>query len=168
MTTSSLTPFFTPLGVAVVGASTDPSKLGYRLAHNLVDCGYQGAVYFVNPKGGSLLGREMFRTIAEIPDPVDLAVLLIPAQAVPQTLRDCGDRGIRAVIISSGGFKETGADGAALEMECLGIARGYGMRLIGPNCVGVIDTHVPLDTSFLPPPGALQGDMAFVSHSGVI
>ena len=168
MTTSSLSPFFTPQGVAVIGASVDPSKLGYRLAHNLVDCGYQGAIYFVNPKGGSLLGRQMVRTVAEIPDPVDLAVLLIPAPIVPQTLRECGERGIRAVIISSGGFKETGAEGAALEVECLGIARRYGMRLIGPNCVGVIDTHLPLDTSFLPPPGALAGDMTFVSHSGVI
>jgi acyl-CoA synthetase (NDP forming) len=168
MTTSSIAPFFTPQGVAVIGASADPAKLGYRLAHNLVDSGYRGGVYFVNPKGGSLLGREMIRTIAEIPDPVDLAVLLIPAQIVPQTLHECGKRGIRAVIVSSGGFKETGAEGAALELECLGIARQYGMRLIGPNCVGVIDTHVPLDTSFLPPPGPLAGEMAFVSHSGVI
>jgi acetyl coenzyme A synthetase (ADP forming)-like protein len=168
MTTSSLSPFFTPQGVAIIGASADPGKLGYRLAHNLVDSGYLGGVYFINPKGGSLLGREMIRTIAEIPDPVDLGVLLIPAQIVPQTLHECGKRGIRAVIISSGGFKETGAEGAALELECLGIARQYGMRLIGPNCVGVIDTHVPLDTSFLPPPGALVGEMAFISHSGVI
>jgi len=168
MTPFSLSPFFAPQGVAVIGASTDPAKLGYRLAHNLVESGYQGGAYFVNPKGGSLLGREMIRSIAEIPDPVDLAVLLIPASIVPQTLRDCGERGIRAVIISSGGFKETGAEGAALELECLGIARQYGMRLIGPNCVGVIDTHVPFDTSFLPPPSPLAGDMAFVSHSGVI
>jgi acetyl coenzyme A synthetase (ADP forming)-like protein len=168
MKTSSLTSFFTPRGVAVIGASVDPAKLGYRLALNLIDCGYSGAAYFVNPKGGSLLGREMIRTIAEIPDPVDLAVLLIPAAVVPKTLRECGERGIRAVIISSGGFKETGPAGVTLEEECLSIARSYGMRLIGPNCVGVIDTHVPLDTSFLPPPGALAGDMAFVSHSGVI
>jgi acetyltransferase len=163
-----LDPFFTPKGVAVIGASTDPSKLGYRLASNLVDIGYQGKIYFVNPKGGTLLGRQMIRTIAEIPDPVDMAVLLIPAQIVPQTLHDLGKRGILAVIISSGGFKETGEEGAALELECLGIARQYGMRLIGPNCVGVIDTHVPLDTSFLPPPGPMAGDMAFISHSGVI
>jgi acetyl coenzyme A synthetase (ADP forming)-like protein len=168
MTTSSLSSFFTPQGVAVIGASADPAKLGYRLANNLVESGYQGGAYFVNPKGGSLLGREMIRTIAEIPDPVDLAVLLIPAPIVPKTLHDLGARGIRAVIISSGGFKETGAEGAALELECLGIARQYGMRLLGPNCVGVIDTHVPLDTSFLPPPGPLAGEMAFVSHSGVI
>src|SRR4030042_1968338 len=168
LTASPLSPFFAPRGVAVIGASTDPSKLGYRLARNLVESGYQGGAYFVNPKGGSLLGREMIRSIAEIPDPVDLAVLLIPASIVPQTLRDCGERGIRAVIISSGGFKETGAEGAELEIECLQIARHYGMRLIGPNCVGVIDTHVPLDTSFLPPPGALPGEMAFISHSGVI
>lgn len=168
MNQSTLAPFFTPKGVAVIGASADPSKLGYRLAHNLVDSGYKGGIYFVNPKGGSLLGRTMIRTITEIPDPVDLAVLLIPAQIVPQTLHECGARGIRGVIISSGGFKETGTEGAELELKCLEIARQYGMRLIGPNCVGVIDTHVPLDTSFLPPPGPLEGEMAFISHSGVI
>jgi acetyltransferase len=168
MESQEFSPFFSPRGVVVVGASQDPNKLGYRLARNLVDCGYRGAVHYVNPKGGSLMGRTMYPSLAEVPDPADLAVLLIPAPVIPQALQDCGERGIRAVIVCSGGFREVGSEGAALEAECLRIIRRYGMRLIGPNCVGVIDTHYPLDTSFLPPPGPLPGDVAFISHSGVI
>lgn len=167
-TPSPLTPFFAPRGVAVIGASQDPTKLGYGLARNLVQSNYQGVVHFVNPKGGSLLGRPMIQSIAAIPDPVDLAVLLIPAPAVPQALRECSQRGIRSVIISSGGFRETGPEGAALEAECVRIARAGGLRLMGPNCVGFIDTHLPIDATFMPPPGPLPGDVAFISHSGAI
>ena len=165
---SSLSSFFSPRGVAVVGASHDPTKLGYGLARNLVQSNYQGAVHFVNPKDGNLLGRQVYTSIAQVPDPVDLAILLIPAQAVPQALKSCGERGIRAAIIASGGFRETGPEGAALEARCLEIARGYSMRLLGPNCIGFLDTHLPLDATFLPPPGPLPGDVAFISHSGAI
>ncbi|MCC7129723.1 MAG: hypothetical protein B6D39_04510 [Anaerolineae bacterium UTCFX2] len=166
--TASLEPFFAPRGVAVIGASSDPTKLGYGLARNLVQSNFKGAVHFVNPKGGSLFGRTVFPAISEAPDPLDLAILLIPAGAVPQTLQDCGQRGLRAVIIGSGGFRETGPQGAALEDECLQIARSFDMRLIGPNCIGLIDTHLPIDATFLPPPGPLPGDVAFISHSGAI
>ena len=165
---TSLTSFFAPRGLAVVGASNDPTKLGYGLARNLVQSNYQGVVHFVNPKGGSLLGRPLIPRIAEISDPVDLAILLIPAAAVPQALRDCAERGILAVIIGSGGFRETGVEGAALEAACLRIARDCGMRLMGPNCIGLLDTHLPIDATFLPPPGPLPGDVAFISHSGAI
>lgn len=165
---SSLTPFFAPTGVALVGATNDPVKLGYGLARNLIQCNYRGAVHFVNPKGGMLLGRPIHKSLLEVPDPVDLAMLLVPAAAVSQALRECGQRGIRAVIISSGGFRETGPEGAALEEECLQIARQHGIRLIGPNCIGLIDTHLPLDTTFLPPPGPPAGDVAYISHSGAI
>lgn len=168
MLDQSLIPFFNPRGVAVIGASHDPAKLGYALARNLVQSGYTGAVHFVNPKGGRLLGRPVFTSIADLPDPVDLAVLLTPAPAVPDSLRRCGQRGIRAVIVAAGGFRETGAEGAALEQECLGIVREYGMRMIGPNCIGLIDTHLPLDTTFLQPPGPPSGEVAFISHSGAI
>lgn len=164
----TLTPFFAPQGVALVGASANPMKLGFGLARNLLQSHYRGAIHFVNPGGGMLLGRPMLRSVAEIPDPVDLAVLLIPAAAAPQTLRECAQRGIRAVIIASGGFREVGAEGAALEVDCLHIAREYGLRLIGPNCIGLLDTHLPLDTTFLPPPGPTPGDVAFISHSGAI
>jgi acetyltransferase len=160
--------FFAPKGVAVVGASQDPTKLGYGLARNLVQSNYQGAVHFVNPKGGMLLGRAMYTNVLDVPDPVELAILLIPAPFVPQALQDCGRRGVPAVIIGSGGFRETGPEGAALEAQCLEIARAYGMRLIGPNCIGLLDTHLPMDATFLPPPGPLPGDVAFVSHSGAI
>lgn len=168
MSHSSLTPFFAPKGVAVIGASGDPTKLGYGLARNLLQSNYQGAVHFINPKGGRLLGQPVYTSIAEAPDPLDLALLLIPAAAVAQTLRACGERGLRAVIIMSGGFRETGAAGAALEQECLAIATQFSMRLLGPNCIGLLDTHLPLDTTFLPPPGPPPGDVAFVSHSGAI
>lgn len=164
----SLTTFFNPRGVVIIGASQDPSKLGYGLARNLVQSGYQGAVHLVNPKGGTLLRQPIYPSVTETPDPVDLAVLLIPARFVPQTLQACGERGVRAAIIAAGGFRETGPEGAALEDECLRIACSFDMRLIGPNCIGLLDTHLPLDTTFLPPPGPMPGDVAFISHSGAI
>lgn len=165
---ASLSAFFSPKGVAVIGASHDYTKLGYGLARNLVQSNYQGAVHFVNPKGGTLLNRPMYRQVQLVPDPVDLAILLIPAAVVPQALVECGQRGIKAAIIGSGGFRETGAEGAALEENCLEIAQKYGMRLIGPNCIGLLDTHLPMDATFLPPPGPPPGDVAFISHSGAI
>ncbi len=167
-TDPTLSPFFTPKGVVLVGASQNPAKLGFGLARNLVQSGYRGAIHFVSPRGGTLLERPIYTSIAAVPDPADLAVLLIPAPVVPQALQECGKRGIRAVIIASGGFRETGAEGAALETQCLQIARTYGIRLVGPNCIGILDTHVPIDTTFLPPPGPTPGDVAFISHSGAI
>ncbi len=115
----SLTPFFNPRGVVVVGASQNPVKLGYGLARNLVQSRYLGAVHFVNPKGGTLFRRPIYRSVGEVPDPVDLATLLIPARYIVETLEACGERGIRAVIIGAGGFRETGPEGAALEEQCL-------------------------------------------------
>lgn len=167
-TDPSLEPFFNPKGVAIIGASTDPTKLGYGLSRNLMQSHYQGAIHFVNPKGGVLLGRLVYTKITDIPDPVDLAVVLIPAPYVPQVLEECGQRGIPAAIIGAGGFREVSQEGAALEAECLRIAQAYGIRLLGPNCVGLLDTHLPIDTTFLPPPGPTPGDVAFISHSGAI
>ncbi|MEJ2749056.1 MAG: CoA-binding protein, partial [Anaerolineae bacterium] len=145
----TLAPFFHPQGVVVIGASQNPTKLGFGMARNLVQSGYQGAVHFVSPKGGTLLERPIYTTIADVPDPVDLAVILIPATLVPQTLIECGQRGIRAAIIASGGFREIGPEGAVLEAECLRVAQEYGIRIIGPNCIGILDNHLPLDTTFL-------------------
>ena len=168
LTDPSLAPFFTPSGVAIVGASLDPTKLGYGLSRNLVQSGYRGAIHFVNLKGGTLMGRPVYPDLASVPDPVDLAVLLIPASGMPQALDACADRGIRAVIIAAGGFRETGLQGASLEEECLRIARQHDIRLLGPNCIGLLDTHLPIDTTFLSPPGPTPGDVAFISHSGAI
>jgi acetate---CoA ligase (ADP-forming) len=164
----SLSPFFAPRGIVLCGATNDPTRLGFGLARNLVQSGFTGAIHFVNPKGGWLFERPLYPTLAAVPDPVDLAVLLVPAPLAPPILAQCGQRGIRAAIIASGGFRETDAAGAQLEAECLRVARQYGMRLIGPNCIGLLDTHLPLDTTFLPPPGPTPGDIAFISHSGAI
>ncbi len=165
---TELDPFFNPSSIVVIGVSRNPTKLGYGIAQNLVQCGYQGAVHFINPKGGVLFGRPILQTIDTLPEQVDLAVLLIPAQLSPSTLTACGERGVCAAIIASGGFREVGAEGVALEAECLRIAQKFNMRLMGPNCIGLIDTHLPLDTTFLPPPGPPPGEIAFISHSGAI
>jgi acetyl coenzyme A synthetase (ADP forming)-like protein len=159
---------FSPRGIAVIGASRNPTKLGYGVARNLVMSGYTGGLYFVNPKPGWLFDRPVYTTVASVPDPVDLAVVIIPAPSVPGAIEDCGRRGIKFVIVGSGGFRETGPEGAALEARCLQIASRYGLRILGPNCIGFLDTHLPIDTTFLPLPGPIPGDIAFLSHSGAI
>jgi acyl-CoA synthetase (NDP forming) len=163
----SLTPFFSPRGVAIIGASSDPTKLGYGLARNLAFSNYQGAIHYVNPRGGSLFGRPVYTDLASVPDPVDLAILLIPAPATPEALRACAARGLRAVVIGAGGFRETGPQGAALEEECLRIANQSDMRLLGPNSIGLLDTHLPLDVTFLPPPGPLPGEVGQAARISV-
>ena len=164
----NLNAFFNPKGVAIVGASANPKKLGFGLARNLLLSDYQGEIQFVNPKGGELFGKSVAPSIDSLADPVDLAVLLVPAKVIPDTLHACGRRGIPAVIVASGGFSETGQEGKLLEEQLLEIAAKYGINMIGPNCIGLLDTHLPLDTTFLPPPGPLPGDVAFISHSGAI
>lgn len=166
--TNSLTPLFKPKSIVLVGATADPAKLGFGVARNLLQSDYQGDIYFVNPRGGTLLERPLYPSIFALPEPVELAVLLIPAPYVPDALKACGEKGVRAAIIAAGGFRETGAPGASLEDECLRIAREYEMRLMGPNCIGLLDTHLPLDTTFLPPPAPTPGAVAFISHSGAI
>ena len=171
MTDSSLLPFFKPQGVVVVGASTSPEKLGYGVARNLIQSGYQGAIHFVNNHSSELFGRPIYMDLSRVPDPVDLAILIVPPKATPKTIEDCGRRGIKAAVIASSGFRESGAEGAQLEQQCLEVARAHGVRLLGPNCIGTIDTYFPLDTTFLQPPmppqgGTLKGNVGFISHSG--
>jgi acetate---CoA ligase (ADP-forming) len=160
--------FFSPAGIVLIGASQDPAKLGYAMARNLVESGYPGKLHFVNPRPGTLFNQPLIPRVADIPDPVDLAVLLIPAPSVPQALEECGQRGIRSAVIASGGFREMGAEGAALERECVRIAQACQMQLIGPNCVGLIDTHLPMNATFLAPPGPPAGELALLSQSGAI
>jgi acetyl coenzyme A synthetase (ADP forming)-like protein len=168
MSDQTLKTFFSPKGVVIIGASTDPAKLGYVMARNLLHSGYSGAMHYVNPKGGTLFDQPLYKAIKQVPNPVDLAVVLVAAAMVPETLKQCAARGIKAVIIATGGFREAGPEGAALEEECLKIAKKHGMRLIGPNCIGLLDTHLPVDTTFLPPPPPVPGPVAFLSHSGAI
>ena len=166
---ASLAPFFTPNGVAVIGASRDPSKLSYGIVQNLTDPerGYPGPIYPVNPKASEILGLRCYPDIGAAPDPVELAVLILPAALVPGALAACGERGIKAVVVISSGFREVGPAGAAREQELVEIAQRYGMRVMGPNGIGVIDTHTPLNTTFVKgtPP---RGHIAFVSQSGAL
>ena len=164
----SLLPFFQPRGVVVIGASTNPVKPGYGAARNLAQSGYKGAIHFVSQRSGELFTRPVYASVADVPDPVDVAVVVVPAQSAAGVLEECGKRGIRAVIILSGGFRETGPEGEALEAELVRVARKYAIRLVGPNCVGLADTHLPLDTSFLPAPFPPSGNVALISQSGAV
>jgi acetate---CoA ligase (ADP-forming) len=162
-----LTYFFRPSGVAIIGASSNPAKLSYGVVKNLKEHGYRGGIYPVNPRGGEILGLTVYPSILEVPDPLDLAVIMVPAPIVPIVLKECGERGLEAVIVITGGFREAGPKGKELEKQLRSIIETYGIRLIGPNCVGVMDAHLPLDTTFIadmPAPGAIS----FVSHSGAI
>lgn len=163
---NSLLPFFQPKGVVIVGASTSPEKLGYGVARNLIQSGYKGAIHLVAQKSGEVFARTIHTSLQDIPDPVDLAILIVPTHATPSAIEDCGKRGIKAAVIVSAGFREVGEEGARLEQHCVEIAQKYGVRLLGPNCIGTIDTHFPLDTTFLQPPMPEKGGIGFISHSG--
>ena len=108
---SPLIPFFNPRGVVVIGASTSPEKLGYGVARNLVHSGYEGAIHFVSQKQGELFERPLYTDLAHVPDPVDLAILIVPPHSTPETIKACAERGIHAAIIVSSGFREAGAEG---------------------------------------------------------
>jgi acetyltransferase len=164
---NDLAPFFSPTGVAIIGASTNPKKLSHGILKNLTLYGFEGGIYPVNPGTDEILGLTAYPEIASVPDPVDLAVVVLPAPMTPAVLRDCGQRGIKAVIIISGGFREIGENGLQLEQECYQIAQEYGMRLIGPNCVGTMDLHTGLNTTFIE--GVPNtGSIAFISQSGAV
>ena len=164
---SSISPFFNAKGVAILGASTNPKKLSYGILENLLTYGYQGGVYPVNPNAESILGRKAYASISDVPDPVDLAVVVLPVTIIMETMREIGERGIKTVVIITGGFKELGPEGAETEKSVKKLAETYGMRVIGPNCVGTIDVRTGLNSTFIKgvPPA---GPIAFISQSGAI
>jgi acetyl coenzyme A synthetase (ADP forming)-like protein len=163
--------FFKPNSIAVVGASRQPRKIGHVIFKNLIELGYLGRVYPINPNATTVLGQKAFKLISEIPDEIELAVIATPAPAVPANMEDCAKSNVKAAIVISGGFKETGEDGKKLEEEMLRIARDAGIRVIGPNCMGIYSTtptHA-IDTLFLPRyrlKRPKRGDIAFISQSG--
>jgi acetate---CoA ligase (ADP-forming) len=159
--------FFRPRAIAVIGASREPGKLGYDVLRNLLRDGYPGDIYPVNPNAGIILELECYPTIDAVPEPPDLVILVLPAPAVPGALEACGTRGVRAVTIFSGGFRETGAAGAALEEDVIAIAERWGIALLGPNCIGTMDTHAGLNATFVRDYPATS-DIAFVSQSGAM
>jgi acetyltransferase len=168
---SDLAVFFRPRGVAVIGASGDQDKLGHSVVRNLRNVHYEGPVYPVNPHEEEILGYKAYPTILDVPAPVELAVVIVPAPIVAREVEACGKRGVKAAIIVSGGFREMGSGdggvGAGREHEVRRIAKQYGVRLLGPNCMGTIDTHTPLNTTFMDSVPH-QGNIAFVSQSGAM
>jgi len=165
--TDPLHAFFYPRGAAILGASANPVKLSHGVLRNLVTHGFRAPVYPVNPKGGAMLGLKVYTSVADVPDPVDLAVIVLSAGLTVQALEECGKRGIKSAILIASGFGELGSGGRELEAQLLEIARRRGMRFIGPNCVGVVDTYAPIDTTFIRTmPG--RGAIGFVSHSGAV
>jgi len=162
-----LEPFFNPQGVAVVGASRNPHKLGYGVVRNLKNYRYRGGIYPVNKSASEILGLPCFPTLSEVPDPVDLAIVIVPAPVVPEIIKQCGKRDIRHAIVISGGFSETGEEGQKREEELKKVARDWGVHFIGPNCIGTIDTYTPLNTTFVT--GMPEsGEIGFSSQSGAM
>lgn len=159
--------FSNPRAVAVIGASRNPDKLGYGILSNVIQYGFSGDVYPINPKAGEILGLPCYSSVLEVGGPIDLAVIVVPHKYVASTLEECGQKGVKGVIIISAGFREAGLEGVRREKELIAIAKRHDIRLIGPNCLGVIDTHCPLNASFaagMPP----TGEIAFMSQSGAL
>lgn len=158
---------FAPQSVAVVGASPDPSRLGHRVLKNVIDNGYQGRIYPIHPTASAVLGQTAYPSVAAVPDDVELAVLVIPPQHVLNVVEECGQKGVRGLVVITAGFKEVGGEGVKLEHQLVEIVQRYGMRMVGPNCLGVIDTVSDLNASFAALMPA-DGEIAFMSQSGAV
>jgi acyl-CoA synthetase (NDP forming) len=151
----------------VIGASATPGKIGHEVLRSLSQHEYRGKVYPVNPYSESVLGLKAFRSVLDVPENVDLAVITTSSKSAPSIMDECGRKGVKAVVIVSGGFKETGMK--EIEKETLAAAKRYGMRIIGPNCIGVFDGHSRLDTFFHSHDRMLRpkaGSAAFITQSG--
>jgi len=163
--------FFMAKGIAIVGASDDITKIGGRPIYFLRKYGYGGTIYPVNPRGGTIQGLPAYACLADLPQPPDMAVLAVPAAAAVQALQDCADRGVRGVVVLSSGFAEAGPEGAVLQAQLVAIARAHGMRLLGPNCLGIISVAQGVIGSFsiiLEQSMPEAGHMGIVSQSGNI
>jgi acetyltransferase len=159
--------FFKPRSIAVVGASREPKKVGHKIFRNLVDSGFQGSLYPINPKAEDLIGFKCYPSVTEVPDDVDLAVIAVPAKIVPIVAEQCGVKGVRGIVVISAGFSETGREGTLLERKLLAVCREHDMRLQGPNCLGIINTPSRMNASFAVA-NPSSGNVAFVSQSGAL
>jgi succinyl-CoA synthetase alpha subunit/GNAT superfamily N-acetyltransferase len=165
----SIKPFFEPKSVALIGASRREGSISQAIMNKLVACGFNGPIYPVNPHATEVLGRPAFPSVEAVGASVDLAIVAVPAPAVPEALADCARAHVRAAVVISSGFAETGAAGRAAQNELRTMVRGAGMRLVGPNCMGVLNTApaVRLNATFAPtwPP---PGNVSMSSQSGAL
>ncbi len=159
-----LDPIFRPRSLTVIGASADPRKRGNQVLRALVESGYQGAVYPVNPKGGEIDGAEVFRSLEDLPEAPDLALICLPAGAVPDSVAACGARGIRGAVVLAVGFGESGAEGAALADQLLQAARAGGVRVVGPNTSGIL--NLPFGLNLIGARGVRAGGLSLMVQSG--
>lgn len=158
-----------PKSIAVIGASKNPTKIGHAILKNMLISGYVGKLYAVNPSSDNILGVKCYKSILDIKSKVDCAIISIPAKLVPQTLEDCGKRGIKGAIIISGGFKEVGE--VELENQIVEISKKYNIAVIGPNCLGIVNVEKHLDSIFLPTykmKRPQSGKISFITQSGAI
>ncbi len=161
--------FFNPKTVAIIGASADAGKVGHIVFKNFAEEGFAGKVFAVNPHPAPILGHKPFKSITEIPDEIDLAVIVTPAKTVPKILTECSQKKVKSVVIISSGFKETGKQGEKLEMQLKEIIQKHKLSVVGPNCLGIYDTNTEVDTLFLPAyrmGRPSKGNVAFVTQSG--
>ncbi len=166
-TPRSLQAIFSPKTVAVIGATEKAGSVGRTVIWNLISSPFGGTVFPVNPKRDNILGIKAYASIKDIPDPVDLAVIVTPAPTVPGIIAECVEAGVRGAIVISAGFKEIGAEGVALETKILEHARRGKMRVIGPNCLGVMNPLTGLNATFASA-CANPGNVAFISQSGAL
>ncbi|MBE2228642.1 MAG: CoA-binding protein, partial [Ignavibacteria bacterium] len=166
---SPLEKAFYPGSIAVIGASSKPGSLSYQLIHNLVSFGYKGSIYPVNPKAASVYSIPAYPAITSISGNIDLAVLMVPKEMVLETIDDCYKKKIQSVLVITAGFKETGKEGGEREAALLKKIHKYKMRLIGPNCMGIINTHpnVKMNCTFVQGT-PLGGGIGFISQSGAL
>src|SRR5262245_51136631 len=136
---------FAPQSVAIVGASPDPNKLGHRVLRNVIDNGYSGRIIPIHPSAPSILQLPASASIAAVPDPIDLAVIVVPPQAVLPVVEECGKKGVQGLVVITAGFKEVGGPGKDLERRLVELIQRYGIRMVGPNCLGIIDTTTKLN-----------------------
>lgn len=159
--------FFSPKSVAVIGVSESPDNMGRNIVANLIEFNFDGIIYEVGHKGGTLFGRRIYRSVSDIPDQIDLAVILTPAKTVPDILKECGEKGIKCAIIESAGFREYGPDGTRIEEDLLKVAAKYDIKFIGPNCIGIMNMHNGLALSFTSFKNVFRkGGISIVTQSG--
>lgn len=162
-----LSPLFAPRSVAVFGASDRAGSVGQVVFRNMLQSDFRGLLYPVNPNHAEVQGRRAYASISDIHEPVELAVVATPAQTVPAILENCGIHGVQAAVIITAGFGEAGREGAALERQLLETAHRYGIRLVGPNCLGIMRPSIGLNATFNNG-GANSGNIAFISQSGAL
>jgi acetyl coenzyme A synthetase (ADP forming)-like protein len=158
---------FNPRSVAIIGASRTPGKVGHVLTRNVLESGYPGDIIPINPNAEEILGLKAYPSVLDVPGEIDLAVVSIPADYVLRVADECGRKGVKALVVITAGFKETGHEGAALERQLVEVGEKYGMRIQGPNCLGLINTSIPLNLSFA---AAMprKGRIGFISQSGAL